>query len=106
MKTSQEIVDYLLSVIKNIYAKPHFYAQLPSELDGALFDYHNILDFALDRRGASTSRIGDLWYDEIGSNIGRPSWWHELVNSPDSPQFHSIIQKWQKVDSELGIHLI
>src|SRR5262249_1123798 len=55
MKASQEIVDYLVDVIANIYQKPQMYAERASELEGVLFDYHSILDFALNRYGKSIS---------------------------------------------------
>jgi len=104
MKTSQEIVDHLVDVIANIYQKPRMYAERASELEGVLLDYHSILDFVLDRRGKSISLSAKFWCDEFGpSTIWRPDWWHEPVASPDSPHFQCIIERWRKVDSQLGL---
>jgi len=104
MKTSQEIVDYLVDVIANIYQKPQMYAGRPSELERVLFDYHSILDFALDRYGKSISLSAEMWSDEDRqSSTWRPDWWHEAVSSPESPHFQSTIKRWRKVDSLLGL---
>jgi hypothetical protein len=91
MKTSQEIVDYLVDVIANIYRKPQMYAERASELESVLLDYHSILDFALDRYGRSISLNAKFWCDEFGpSTIWKPDWWHERVASPDSPIFNAL----------------
>ncbi len=102
MKTGHEIVERLIDIIGNIYKRPRMYAESACELSSVLFQYHGILDFAEDRYGDSTVAYSKICEEEFGSSNSVPSWWHELVSDPDSPNFQKVIEQWRETDLQLG----
>jgi hypothetical protein len=104
MKTAEEVAQHLEEIITNIYLRPNLYGETVAEVERALWVYHGIWAYVMERNDEFFSALQNAGE---AADAGADSFEHVYRKlHPDAHEHEvlaSMLKQWAMITTRFGI---